>query len=137
MAKQTTIPTVDEDFMKTVISQGFPMRPEQLKESEVNTSIKEDEQSIEQLKSKEVPKRKRAEQIDYRKTFFRKVDLTDRQSLYITRENYFTLMSIVNVIGGRKATLSSYVENIILQHLENHKEEINQLYEDQFKKPVS
>jgi len=40
------------------------------------------------------------------------------------------------MIGGRKTNLSSYVENIILQHLESYKEEINELYESKFKRPI-
>ena len=137
MAKQTTIPKVDEDFMREVISQGFPMKKESSNEKELSTIIKEDEPVIETLKIKESQKRKRTEQSDYRETYFDKVDLTDRQSLYITRETHLTLLSIVNVIGGHKANISSFVENIILQHLESHKDEINNLYENKFKKPIS
>ena len=135
MAKQIIIPKVDEDFMREVISQGFPRKKEASTENDLSV-IKEDEPCIENLIPKETPKRKRNVQTDYRKTYFEKVDLTDRQSLYVSRETHLTLFSIVSMIGGHKATISSYVENIILQHLENHKEEINQLYENQFKKPI-
>jgi len=139
MAKQTTIPKVDEDFMREVISQGFPMKKETSneKEKEFSTIIKEDEPLIETPKIKEPQKRRRTEQSEYRENYFEKVDLTDRQSIYISRETHLTLLSIVNVIGGHKANISSYVENIILHHLESHKEEINNLYENKFKKPIS
>jgi len=139
MAKQTTIPKVDEDFMREVISQGFPMKKETSneKEKEFSTIIKEDEPLIETPKIKEPQKRRRTEQSEYRENYFEKVDLTDRQSIYISRETHLTLLSIVNVIGGHKANISSYVENIILHHLESHKEEINNLYENKFKKPIT
>ena len=137
MAKQTTIPKVDEDFMREVISQGFPMKKENSNEKVLSTIIKEDDFVIETPKIKEPQKRKRTEQTDYRETYFEKVDLTDRQSIYISRETHLTLLSIVSVIGGHKANISSYVENIILQHLESHKDEINTLYENKFKKPIS
>ncbi|MEI7503875.1 MAG: DUF3408 domain-containing protein [Paludibacter sp.] len=136
MAKQTIIPKVDEDFMRNVISQGFPMKRETVKENKSTTIIKEDEQTIDIPKIKEVSKRKRTEQNNYRETYFEKVDFSDRQQISISRETHLTLFSLVNMIGGHKATISSYVENIILQHLENHKEEINHLYENQFKKPI-
>ena len=137
MAKQTTIPKVDEDFMKEVISQGFPMKKESSNEKQLSTIIKEDEPAIETSKIKEPQKRRRLEQSEYRETYFEKVDLTDRQSIYISRETHLTLLSIVNVIGGHKANISSYVENIILHHLESHKDEINNLYENKFKKPIT
>lgn len=136
MAKQTIIPKVDEDFMREVISQGFPMKKESLKEKDISVIIKEDEQTIEIPKVKEFSKRKRSEQTNYRETFFEKVDLSDRQQISISRETHLTLFSVVSMIGGHKATISSYVENIILQHLESHKEEINHLYENQYKKPI-
>jgi hypothetical protein len=57
--------------------------------------------------------------------------------LYITRATHEKLMLIVNVIGGRKATISSYVENILLHHLEHFKEEINRLFVEQYASPLS
>ena len=52
MAKQTTIPKVDEDFMREVISQGFPMKKETANEKKLSTIIKEDEPVIETPKSR-------------------------------------------------------------------------------------
>lgn len=135
MAKQTTIPKVDEDFMRKMISQGFPSKKETSIENDLSV-IKEDEPSMENSKSKEAHTRKRNAPTDYRKTYFGKVDLSDRQSIYISRETHLTLFNVVSMIGGHKATISSYVENIIRQHLESHKEEINNLYEIQYKKPI-
>jgi len=135
MAKQTNIPKVDEDFMKEVISQGFPLKQDTINRNE-RAIIKENEPAIEIPKIKEAVKRKYTGQTNYREIYFERVDFTNRQPLWLTRETHLTLLKIVNVIGGHKATLSSYVENIILQHLESHKEEINDLYENKFKRPI-
>jgi hypothetical protein len=137
MAKQTNVPKVDEDFMKEVISQGFPMKRDASIENELTTIIEENESAIETPDVIEVPNQEQTEKMDYCEIYFEKVDLTYRQSLCITKETHSTLLNVVNMIGGRKANLSSYVENIILQHLESHKEEINELYENEFKKPIS
>jgi len=137
MAKQTNVPKVDEDFMREVISQGFPMKREAIIENDGTTIIGENESAIETLDLIEASNEDQTEQVDYCETYFEKVDLTYRQSLCITKETHSTLLNVVNMIGGRKANLSSYVENIILQHLESHKEEINNLYENEFKKPIS
>jgi len=141
MAKQTTIPKVDEDFMREVISQGFPMKKESSTKNDLSIIIKEDKKEdkpvVRAHKTKESQKRKRIEQTDYRETYFEKINLSDRQQISISRETHLTLFNVVNMVGGHKATISSYVENIILQHLDSHKEEINQLYETQCKKPIS
>ena len=80
-------------------------------------------------------RRKRREQPEsFKDTYFRRVDFSDRQPLYITRTTHEKLMMIVTIIGGRKTTIGSYVENIMLQHLENHREEINRLFEEHYLK---
>lgn len=137
MAKQTNVPKVDEDFMREVISQGLPMKRNTTIENELTIIIDENESAIETLDVIEAPNQEQTEKADYCETYFEKVDLTYRQSLCITKSTHSTLLNVVNMIGGRKANLSSYVENIILQHLESHKEEINELYENEFKRPIS
>ena len=56
--------------------------------------------------------------------------------VYVSRTTHEKLMRIVTVIGGRKVTVSSYVENILLRHFEQYQDEINTLYESHFQKPV-
>ena len=137
MAKQTTIPKVDEDFMREVISQGFPMKKESLKGKDISVIIKEDKKpAVKTRKTRNTPKLKQIEQTEYLETYFEKVNLTNRQQIIISRENHLTLFSLVSMIGGHGATISSYIENIILQHLESYKEELKDMYETQCKKPI-
>ena len=104
----------------------------------VKTVEKEVKQAEQEIQASPVPapaRRKRKEQSEgYRETYFRRVDFSDRQPLYITRSTHEKLMMIVGMIGGRKATIGSYVENVLLQHLENHREEINRLLDEQYQK---
>ena len=136
MAKQTNIPKVDEDFMREVISQGVPMKRDAILENGRTIIIDENESTIETSDVIEALNDEQTEEVDYGEIYFKKVDLSYRKSICITRETHSTLLTIVNMIGGRKTNLSSYVENIILQHLEKHKEEINELYESKFKRPI-
>jgi hypothetical protein len=136
MAKQTTIPKVDEDFMREVISQGFPMKKESLKGKDISVIIEKDKPAIKTQKRKDTPNQKQIEQTDYMETYFEKINLTNRQQVSISRETHLTLFSLVSMIGGHGATISSYIENIILQHLENYKEELKDMYETQCKKPI-
>ena len=127
MAKQNgTMPKIDEDFMRELISQGVPGKPD---------GGKPDDTPQEAQAEKPTPRKRRNSPGDYRETYFRKVELTDRQPLYVSRTTHEKLMRIVTVIGGRKVTVSSYVENILLRHFEQYQDEINTLYENNFKKP--
>lgn len=140
MAKQNSSrPQIDEDFMKEIISQGVPVRRDV---SPIEPPLEEVEASPEPLKTetvqveKSTPRKRKSQSGDYRETYSQKVELIDRQPMYVSRSTHEKLMRIVTVIGGRKATASSYVENILLQHFEQHQEEINALYESQFQKPI-
>jgi hypothetical protein len=99
---------------------------------------KQPEQETPALPAPAPTRRKRREQVgDYTETYFRRIDFADRQPLYITRATHERLMLIVNIIGGRKATISSYVENILLQHLDSHREELGRLFDEHYINPVT
>lgn len=148
MAKQNGgKPQIDEDFMKEIISQGMPVKKQETPSVTVETPDKPDDkpetvdkeeiraEPKEEKTVKEPARRKKNAPGDYRETYFARVDLTDRQPLYVSRTTHEKLMKIVTVIGGRKATVSSYVENILLRHFDQFQDEINELYESKFEKP--
>ena len=151
MAKQSGgKPQIDEDFMKEIISQGLPVKKQEMPSVAVETPDKPDDKTgtvetadkpeikaepMEEKAVKEPARRKKNTPGDYRETYFMRVDLTDRQPLYVSRTTHEKLMKIVTVIGGRKATVSSYVENILLRHFDQFQDEINELYESKFEKP--
>ncbi len=151
MAKQSGgKPQIDEDFMKEIISQGLPVKKQETPSARVETPDKPDDKtdSVETVNKPEIKAEPKEEKVvkeparrkknapgDYRETYFMRVDLTDRQPLYVSRTTHEKLMKIVTVIGGRKATVSSYVENILLRHFDQFQDEINELYESKFEKP--
>ena len=144
MAKQSGgKPQIDEDFMKEIISQGLPVKKQETPSVAVETPDKPETADKPEIKAepkeekavKEPARRKKNTPGDYRETYFMRVDLTDRQPLYVGRTTHEKLMKIVTVIGGRKATVSSYVENILLRHFDQFQDEINELYESKFEKP--
>ena len=142
MAKQSGgMPKIDEDFMKELISQGVPAKRENLPDDAPlpggEKVITQEGQQEEVVRvEKPTPRRRKGGTGDYRETYFQKVELADRQPLYVSRTTHEKLMRIVTVIGGRKVTVSSSVENILLRHFEQYQDEINALYESNFQKPV-
>lgn len=144
MAKQEKV-QVDEDFMKEIISQGLPMKQEispkaVSKEPDTPKVIQETvEEPVRQPEAKtirETTRRKKSTPADYRETYFQKMELPDRQPIYVSRSTHEKLMKIVMVIGERKATVSSYVETIILNHFDQYQDEINELYKKTFESPI-
>ena len=84
--------------------------------------------STELPSSKTPGKKKRKTQGDYQDVYFVRVDFTHRKPLYITAATHRRLMRIVHLMDESKATISSYVENIILNHLETFWEDIDTIY---------
>lgn len=79
-------------------------------------------------------RRKNPAKGDYISLFMHRNDLYDRKAIYISKELQDKLSEIVLFIRKREMTLGMYVENILLKHLEDYKEEINRLSEKNFKK---
>ena len=141
---------LDLDKLRTMVHQGVPLEnpaektvqvEEEVTLPEVETKITE--QAVEPagetettglaVKSSEPParppdKRRRKPQADYQSLFFTRIDFTHRKPLYITATTHRRLMRIVHLMDESKATISSYVENIILNHLDTFKEEIDTIY---------
>ncbi len=144
MAKQEKV-QVDEDFMKEIISQGLPMKqeisPKAVSKEPDTPEVRQEtvEEPVRQPEAKtirETTRRKKSTPADYRETYFQKMELPDRQPIYVSRSTHEKLMKIVMVIGERKATVSSYVETIILNHFDQYQDEINELYKKTFESPI-
>src|SRR5574344_25219 len=134
MAKQEKV-QVDEDFMKEIISQGLPMKQE-IPPKTVSKEPDTPEVPAEPEVIQETTRRKKSTPADYRETYFQKMELPDRQPIYVSRSTHEKLMKIVMVIGERKATVSSYVETIILNHFDQYQDEIDELYKKTFESPI-
>ncbi len=140
------------DKLRSMVHQGVPMEkpaenvtPEEVKSVDVDSEKMKNktlEQAVEPTeeiaepvtKAVEPPvkppeRRKRKPQADYQSLFFNRIDFTHRKPLYITATTHRRLMRIVHLMDESKATISSYVENIILNHLDTFKEEIDTIYQ--------
>lgn len=67
----------------------------------------------------------------YISTYLKNVRFTDRtcKTAYIRDEHHERIQRIVHVIGKSKITLSGYIDNVLAEHFESHKDEITKLYE--------
>ena len=70
---------------------------------------------------KDTARRKRQED-DYSGLFLRRNEIKTRQCVYISRDVHSK---------SRKISVGGYVDTVLRQHLEQHKEKINELYKKQ------
>jgi hypothetical protein len=102
-----------------------------IKEKDV-APIQPAEQSIQEnepgkTKEQKDSKRKRTA-VGYSATFLQKNEIKTRQCVYISQRIHATISEIVRVIADKEVSVGGYIDNVLLQHLEAHKEEINELY---------
>lgn len=79
------------------------------------------------------PRDKSSEYVD---RYLNKVEFPARQLIYVSKKTHASLTKIVQIVGGDRSNLSSYVENIICSHLEANKDLVNGLYANNFIPPV-
>ena len=75
-------------------------------------------------------RRKKPEE-DYNAMFLRRNEIKTRQCVYISRDIHGKILKIVNDIAGGEISVGGYVDTVLRQHLEQHKERINELYKKQ------
>jgi hypothetical protein len=78
--------------------------------------------------TRETSKRKRQAALDYGSMFLQKNEFKTRQCVYISQRIHATIAEIVRVIAHKDVSVGGYIDNVLLQHLEMHKDEINELY---------
>ncbi len=114
-------PEIDEQAMQDIVARGIGPNSAPTEETPKN----------------EVRKRpSKDKSLEYIDRYLNKIDFSTRQLIYVSKKTHASLTKIVQIIGGDKSNLSSYVENIICSHLEANKELVNGLYANNFIPPV-
>lgn len=144
MAKRVDTTGLDADF---VINQAKPSnREKDLKPydpfasattSEPETVEKAPQEEIippvaepETMKEKEMPKRKRGQQAGYKETFLKRNEIKTRQCVYISYDVHAVITKLVRALvdAGNDISVGGYIDTVLNEHLQLHKEEINEIY---------
>lgn len=122
-------------FMRQIAVAGI----NEEKPTTVHTDKQADEQAIEfETKARESSKKKKQSVTDYESVFLIRNELQNRQGLYIDKENYDTLQSLINVIRRKsKLSVSGLVDNIIRHHIDLYEEDINRIFDENIRKPIT
>ena len=79
--------------------------------------------------AKETPRRKQGDTGDYSTRFLGRNELKARSCVYISGRIHAAISEILRVVADKDITVGGYIDTILAQHLETHKEEINELYD--------
>jgi hypothetical protein len=133
MAKRPTV-EVDEEYLREVMAGGatFPKKEEATKPP----GKEEKETEIQPVEPKEPmkPVRKRKEAQDYEPVFLQRKAGVPRRQTYISSQLYEKINSFLPVIANG-LSITAYLDNILTHHLEQYRDDINELYERKSQKP--
>jgi hypothetical protein len=130
MAKRPTV-EIDEDLLKEVMAGGAsrfrktaPVADSEIEKPEQPQAVTETAKSF----------RKRKEPQDYENVFLARKASVRRRQTYISTHLYEKIGSFLPVIAGG-LSITAYLDNIVCHHLEQYRDDINELYEKKSQKP--
>ena len=86
-------------------------------------------QAVERAKeNRETGKGKKRGLTEYGEKFLKRNELKTRQCVYISGQIHAVISRLVHVIADKDITVGGYIDTVLAEHLERHKEEINELY---------
>jgi hypothetical protein len=125
---KSKLPEVDESILLASIKEQDASKSQK---KETPTSEQQTQQVSDQEKVvdvREPVRRKRNSSVNYASSFLQKNEFKTRQCVYISQQIHNTISAIVRVIADKDITVGGYIDNVLGQHLEAHKDEINELY---------
>ena len=139
MAKKTKV-EVDEGLVRQVIAGQLPLTTKVTREiedpaqqepqAEPDVAARDSgEETQDSPAPAPEPRRRRTMVIpDFEQTYMTRHDIHVCSALYVSIDTKRKVLDVVKKIGSEYMTATSYVENIVRQHLELYKDDINRIY---------
>jgi hypothetical protein len=133
------IEDIDEKFLlNSIAEQGIVKEPAKPapEPAETEKTVESVEPAPEKPKDAKEPGRRKRNQgnADYGSQFLVRNEFKTRQCVYISQRIHATISEIVRVISDRDVTVGGYIDSILLEHLETHRDEITELYNRELEK---
>ncbi|MDL2243678.1 DUF3408 domain-containing protein, partial [Bacteroidales bacterium OttesenSCG-928-J19] len=104
--------------------QEVEVEPEETPKNEVSEEKQEVQVSVQPREST----RKRKGQVNYKETFTRRNEIKTRECVYISREIHTKIVKLVRALEDTSITIGGYIDVVLSEHLEQHKDEINEIF---------
>lgn len=88
----------------------------------------EPQKTVRVKESRDTGKGKKRGQTEYGEKFLKRNELKTRQCVYISQQIHAVISRLVHVIADKDITVGGYIDTVLAEHLERHKDEINELY---------
>lgn len=149
MKKQQTDKPIDEELLMRMMAgetekekpegNGGGAATEEPETEEPETGKRETAQPAEKVqdgKAQDGKRRKGKQAADYDTTFLKGMDIPARygKPVYVRREYHERIAKISMMLTGGKVSLSAYIDNVLAQHFDQYREEIEAAYAGKMEK---
>jgi len=66
--------------------------------------------------------------LDYKETFIRRNEIKTRVCVYISHNMHDKVVKLTRALEDTNITIGGYIDTVLSEHLERHKDEINEIY---------
>ena len=81
--------------------------------------------------SVKVQRKRKSQKLDFPELFMKERVIKNRRPIYISNETYDIIKGYLKYIG--EVSFTAYVDNILLQHIEEHKDTISEMFDRKVK----
>ena len=133
MSKRVDTSGLDPAFIIGQAKKSNREQPDPVLPAIPDDNISQEQEAVnlpEQSKEKEIPKRKRGQQAGYKETFLKRNEIKTRQCVYISFDVHAVITKLVRALvdAGNDISVGGYIDTVLNEHLQLHKEEINEIY---------
>ncbi len=107
----------------------LPPEKEEAVEEETPETPPEEQQEIQApaVQPRESTRKKKG-QVNYKETFIRRNEIKTRECVYISHNIHAKIVKLIRALEDTSITIGGYIDTVLSEHLEQHKEEINEIY---------
>ena len=109
--------------------------PKVIETEDSDTDSDEGTEAVASKPSTPKPRKKREETSTYKERYLVNIPASNRSHVYINREVADCIKRVLPVIAP-DMSVSGYISNILVEHLQQHWDEINELYNKEYYKPL-
>ena len=129
-----------QEYLTGNVKKPVEKKPEMPDDSEVVQELppEQPEPAKEEIPQTEndsgkAPRKRKTKKSDFSELFLKERTIKNRKPTYISVETYEIIKRYLKFIGD--VSFIAYVDNILLQHIDEHKDTITELYNEKVSKP--
>ena len=132
-ALQRVMAINDQSYLSGEVVKPVEKEPELLSEQPEESEQIKEEKTLHETDSGKAPKKRKTPKNDFSELFLKERTVKNRKQIYISGETYDMIRRYLKYIGD--VSFIAYIDNILVQHIEEHRDTITELFNKKISQP--